>query len=103
MSAHENIETTEHRHTRSLLSPWLSPGCPPDIAEVGNGRAMTTKEVVKATFNASQPVYCTTLAAGLKLLRHSLMVRPDQVHEWPHSTLPKFPSLGREKHTERRT
>jgi len=66
---------------------------------------MTTKEMAqalaKATFDALPPVYCTTLAAGLRLLRRSPLVRPEQVNERPYSTLLKFLSLGREKHPER--
>ncbi len=66
---------------------------------------MTTKRLAKAlaraTFDAVPPVYCTTLSAGLKLLQHSPMIRPDQVHERPYSTLLKFLSMGRDKHPER--
>jgi hypothetical protein len=59
------------------------------------------KALARRTFDAAPPLYCTTLAAGVRLLRASPMTRPGQINERPYSTLMKFLEMGREKHADR--
>jgi radical SAM protein with 4Fe4S-binding SPASM domain len=66
---------------------------------------MAVKDLAKAlaqrTFDAAPPLYCTTLAAGVRLLRSSPMTRPGQINERPYSTLMKFLEMGRRRHADR--
>ena len=59
------------------------------------------KALAKKTFDAAPPLYCTTLAAGLKLLQRNPLSRFHQMNERPYSTILKFLEMGRDQHADR--
>jgi len=59
------------------------------------------KALAKRTFDAAPALYCTTMSAGVALLKKNPLARPGQMNERPYSTLMKFLAMGREKHSDR--